>query len=70
MLKIEYSSDDGMPAYWGVWINTGGWVTHRHFALEPTTGRFDEIDRASKDGSAGRAPISGKIGWRVRWTLG
>jgi hypothetical protein len=68
-LKIEYSSDDALAAYWGVWINTGGWVTHHHFAIEPTTGRFDEVDRSAKDGSAGRVAALGRSGWRVRWTL-
>jgi hypothetical protein len=69
-VRIEYSSDDQLPAYWGVWINTGGWVTHRHFAIEPTTGRFDELDRSSKDGSAGRVGPLSKVGWRVRLTVG
>lgn len=69
-LKIEYASNDGLPAYWGVWINTGGWVRHKHFAIEPTTGRFDELDRAVKDNSAGRVPPLGRIGWTVLWTLG
>jgi hypothetical protein len=69
-LKIDYSSDDQLPAYWGVWVNTGGWVRHKHFAIEPTTGRFDELDRAVRDGSAARVAASGKLGWRVQWTLG
>jgi hypothetical protein len=69
-LQIEYGSDDNLPAYWGLWINTGGWVTHHHFAIEPTTGRYDELDRCSKDGSAGRVAALGKTSWRVRWTLG
>jgi hypothetical protein len=68
-LRIEYSSDDGLPAYWGVWINTGGWVTHRHFAIEPTTGRFDDVERCSKDGSVGRVSALAKVHWGVRWTL-
>jgi hypothetical protein len=68
-LSIEYASDDNLPAYWGVWINTGGWAQHRHFALQPTTGRFDQLDRAIWDDSAGRAEASGKRVWQVRWTV-
>ncbi len=69
-LEIHYSSDDGLPAYWGVWINTGGWGTHHHFGIEPTTGRFDQLDRAIKDHSAGMVEPLGKRTWAVRMTVG
>ncbi len=68
-LTIEYSSDDGLAAYWGIWINTGGWAQHKHFALEPTTGRFDQLDRAVSDHSAGRVPPLSKRNWTVKWTV-
>jgi hypothetical protein len=63
-LRIEYASDN-LPAFWGLWINTGGWAGYRHLALEPTTGRFDEIDRCVKDGSAGRVMPAGRCDWSV-----
>jgi hypothetical protein len=69
-LRIEYKSEDGMPAYWGLWINTGGWAGNRHFAIEPTTGRYDEIDRSIKDGSAGKIEPFGRRQWTVRWLFG
>lgn len=69
-LSIGYESVDGLPAYWGIWINTGGWAGHRHFAVEPTTGRFDQLDRAVADDSAGRAGLLGRREWGVRWTVG
>lgn len=69
-LTIEYQSDDGLQAYWGLWINSGGWAGHRHFAIEPTTGRFDELDRSHADGSAGLVGPSSKVAWSVRWTVG
>ncbi len=69
-LTIAYSSEDNVAAYWGIWINTGGWSGHRHFAVEPTTGRFDQIDRSVRDGSAGRAAAQGTCEWSVRWELG
>ena len=58
-----------MPAYWSLWINTGGWAGHKHFALEPTTGRFDHLDKAIADHSAGRVPPLSKRNWTVRWTV-
>jgi hypothetical protein len=67
-LTIEYSSPDALAAYWGVWINTG-WGGQKHISVEPTTGRFDELDRSFKDGSAGCVASSGKLGWTVRWTV-
>ena len=68
-VSIEYSSADAVPAHWGVWVSTAGWAGKTHFAIEPTTGRFDELDRACKDGSAGRIPASGKLGWMVQWKV-
>lgn len=68
-LKIEYASDSSLAAYWGLWINTGGWGGHRHFAIEPSTGRFDQVDRALRDGSAGLVGPSGRVDWATRWSL-
>ena len=69
-LTVSYASEDGMPAYWGIWINTGGWAGHRHFAVEPTTGRYDQIDRAVQDDSAGKVEPLGRRDWSVRWVVG
>ena len=69
-LSIEYSTQEGPPAYWGIWINTGGRYRHRHFTIEPTTGRYDEIDRCIRDRSAGIAPPSGRSEWTVRLNVG
>ena len=68
-LEIEYSSDDAIPAYWGVWIDNGGWARHTHFALEPTTGHFDQLDRSIKDDSAARVAASAQVSWNVCWRL-
>lgn len=68
-LKIEYSSEDSQKAFWGIWINTGGWAQHHHFSLQPTTGRFDQLDRATWDDSAARISPSGKQTWQLRWTV-
>jgi hypothetical protein len=69
-LEMEFTSEDDLAAYWGIWLNTGGWGGNRHFAIEPTTGRFDQLDRAVADGSAGRIAASGRRDWSVRWTVG
>jgi len=68
-LAMEYSSANGTAAYWGIWINTGGWAGHRHFAIEPTTGRFDELDRSGKDNSAARIEPNGRREWTTTWTV-
>ena len=69
-VAIAYGCDGDVKAYWGVWINTGGWAGHRHVAVEPTTGRYDALDRSVRDGSAGRLPPLGATSWTVSWTLG
>jgi hypothetical protein len=68
-LTFEYSSVDGQPAYWGIWINTGAWAGKPHLAIEPTTGRYDEIDRSIKDASAGLVGPFEKRQWSVKCTL-
>lgn len=69
-VRIEYEGVESSLAYWGLWINTGGWAGHKHVGVEPTTGRFDQIDRSIWDGSAGRVAALGKSEWVVRWVLG
>lgn len=64
-LVIDYASDDGVSAYWGIWLNTGGWEGQRHFAIEPMTGRHSILHRAIEDDSAGRVPPTGRVSWRA-----
>jgi len=68
-LRIEYSSLDAVPAFWSIWLNTGGWAGHRHFGVQPTTGRFDHLDRAIADHSAATVRPLGKLTWMVKWTV-
>jgi len=68
-VAIAWASESDLAAYWGVWINTGGWAGHRHFAIEPTTGRYDALDRSVRDGSAGRIEPLGTAAWTMSWTL-
>ena len=69
-LTVSYQSDSQIAAYWGIWINTGGWAGHRHFAIEPTTGRHDSLDTSIKDQSAAKVSPLSTVNWTVRWTVG
>jgi hypothetical protein len=69
VVRISYGSDDGIAAYWGVFINTGGWNGQRHLAIEPMTGHFDLLDRSIKDNSAASVDALGQVAWTVRWEL-
>jgi hypothetical protein len=68
-IQIEYSSENTLPAYWGIWVSTGGWGGGSNFAIEPTTGRYDQIDRSIRDDSAARLEAFGRREWATRWTL-
>jgi hypothetical protein len=66
-VRVEFAGD--VSAYWGIWINTGGWNHQRHVAVEPTTGRFDQLDRAVHDDSAGRIGAGATAQWQVDWSV-
>lgn len=68
-MDISYHSESGVPAYWGVWVNNGGWEGHKHLAIEPTTGRYDAIDRCISDDTAGLVPASRKVEWQTRFDV-
>jgi hypothetical protein len=68
-VRISYSSVDGLQAFWGVWIGTGGWGGHNHFAIEATTGCYDQVDRSIRDDSAGRVTGFGRREWATKWVL-
>ncbi len=68
-VTLAYSSEQ-VKAYWGAWINTGQWLHHQHFAVEPTSGQADQLDRAIREGNAGLVEASGSVEWTVRFTVG
>ncbi len=68
-LRISYHTEHDLKTYWGLMINNLGEGGQRHISLSPTTGRFDEIDRAIKDDSAGSVQAQGRCDWSVRWKL-
>jgi hypothetical protein len=63
-------NSEALRAFWGVWINTGGWQHHQHFAMEPCTGRYDELDQAIRDGSAGTVGPRETVEWSVKLSVG
>ncbi len=63
-------SSEALRAFWGVWINTGGWQHHQHFAIEPSTGRYDELDQAIRDGSAGTVGPRETVEWSLKLSVG
>jgi len=68
-VTLTYQSND-QPAHWGVWVNNGSWMHHHLIAIEPTTGRSDELDRAIRDGSAGQVDGGGTAEWTVQMAVG
>jgi hypothetical protein len=69
-LSIEFATDADLRAYWGLWLNTGGWAGHSHLGVLPTTGRYDQLDRSIRDGSAGCVAAGGRSDWAVTWRVG
>lgn len=67
-LEISYHSET-VAAYWGLWANTGAWNHQQHLAMEPTTGRYDQLDRAIADNSAARIPPLSTVEWVTEWNL-
>lgn len=68
-LTIGYTSSD-VPAYWGIWINTGGWAGHQHVAVEATTGRYDQVDKATANGVTGVVKPYSTVRWATDWRVG
>ncbi len=76
-ITLEFDSEPppapdamALKAYWGVWVSTGGWQAQRHFSIEPTTGRFDDLIRSLKDHSAGFVASQGRCEWSMRMSVG
>jgi hypothetical protein len=69
-LRFEYGSESDLPAYWGVWINTGGWAAQRQLSVQPTIGRHDQISASIKDHSCGTVEPMGKCEWELIVSVG
>jgi hypothetical protein len=69
-LQIQYSSDKGPDAYWGIWVNTGGWASQRQVSIQPTIGRHDPLAAAIRDHSCGTVEPMGRADWSVKMSVG
>ena len=69
-VQIDYGSEDGPQAHWGVWVDTGGWAAQRQCSIQPTIGRHDQLATAIRDGSCGSLDPSGVCEWSIRLTVG
>jgi hypothetical protein len=62
-VQIAYDGDGAPAAYWGVWVNTGGWASHKQMAIQPTIGCHDQLAPAIKDHSCGTVDALGRAEW-------
>lgn len=69
-LSFEYGSKSDQRAYWGVWINTGGWAAQRQLSVQPTIGRHDHIAASIKDHSCGNVEPMGRCEWEMTVSVG
>jgi hypothetical protein len=69
-LQIEYASENGLPAHWGIWVNTGGWASQRQASIQPTIGRHDQLAAAIRDHSCGTVEPMGRCEWSVKLSIG
>jgi len=68
-LAVSYSSDSKLPAYWTVWLNTGGSAGQNNAAVAPTIGRSPTIGGSIEDGTAGVAGPSEKVTWALSYEV-
>jgi hypothetical protein len=70
-LQIEYApGESGPAAYWGVWVNTGGWAAQRQAGIQPTFGRHDTLGASIRDHSCGTIEPMGRCEWSVKLSVG
>jgi len=62
-LSISYGSDSKVPAYWTVWLNTGGSAGQTNAAVTPTIGRGPTVASAVEEDAAGIIGPNDKLSW-------
>jgi galactose mutarotase-like enzyme len=60
--------EDKVP-YLGVWANSGGYGGFNHFAIEPATGRMDDLNHAIRHHEAATVEGQGTYHWFLEVTL-
>lgn len=69
-LTVDYSSEDNVPAYWGIFVNTGKWEGHHCFAIEPTTAQADSLQKAIESNTAACVKPMGRVNWSATMRVG
>lgn len=62
-LVIEYNYSTDINKYLGVWITKGGFKKEYNFAIEPSSGYYDSLDRAFKNKKASKIESEGQKCW-------
>ncbi|RED61787.1 hypothetical protein [Cohnella lupini] len=60
--------EDKVP-YLGIWANSGGYGGYNHFAIEPATGRMDDLNYAMRHHEAATVDGRGTYRWFLEITL-
>jgi hypothetical protein len=66
-LEFEWSPSENNSL--GLWLTSGGWHGHSHFAIEPTNAADDRLDQAAARNRCGRLAAAGTASWTVRLRL-
>lgn len=65
-LVVEYEFDTEINKYLGVWITKGGFKGEYNFAIEPTSGYYDSLERAYKNNKASKIGSKDIVNWSLK----
>lgn len=68
--RLEFEWPPAENNVLGMWLTSGGWHGHEHFALEPTNSDADTLSAATARGRCGTLPAGQAIHWRVCLRVG
>jgi galactose mutarotase-like enzyme len=60
--------EDQVP-YLGIWANAGAYTGYYHFAIEPATGRMDDLGHAMREREAATVEGNGTYSWHLEVAL-
>jgi galactose mutarotase-like enzyme len=63
--RLEFAWDAAENNTLGLWLNSGGWHGHHHFALEPANGEPDILTAAARRKRCGVLAAHGSVTWQV-----
>lgn len=65
-LVVEYEFDTEINKYLGVWITKGGFKGEYNFAIEPTSGYYDSLERAYKNNKVSKIDSKDTANWSLK----